>query len=260
MGKATCWPSRGSRARTGAVRAGGSGGRARTRFARARGGTRSSAAAAGFLGLRSGRRAARRDRDRSAANPAAATGRMRPSRAARPADASGNRRRPRRPSHFAQRPFDAHLPAQALPVEQQRRIGILRDLAPLAAFGVGVEHESVRSVALQQHHPHRRTPSLRRRGQRHGVGVVRLARLRLGEPRIEQLERVRVGDRVLFSFHGVSLTKLTTLTGSRPKCRLARERVTLTKTPTDGAAPSCPSPRLRKRSRKALLARTHCCT
>jgi hypothetical protein len=88
-------------------------------------------------------------------------------------------------------------------VEQQRDIGIGRQLAPLAAVEVGVEHESIGAVAFQQHHADRRVSIGRGRGQRHRIGVVGLAGLRLGEPRFEDREGIGVGDGVgiLFRLH-----------------------------------------------------------
>src|SRR3546814_4004725 len=48
------------------------------------------------------------------------------------------------------RPFDADLAAQRLPVKEQRNLRVFRKLAALAAVEVGVEDEAVGAVALQQ--------------------------------------------------------------------------------------------------------------
>jgi hypothetical protein len=49
---------------------------------------------------------------------------------------------------------DADLPAEALPIEQERRLGIVSKLAPLGTFLVGVEDKAARVGALQWNHPH----------------------------------------------------------------------------------------------------------
>ena len=56
------------------------------------------------------------------------------------------------------RPLDAHLALERLPVEQQRRARIGGEVGALAAFQVGVEDEAAGIDALEQHHPHRRLP------------------------------------------------------------------------------------------------------
>jgi len=49
--------------------------------------------------------------------------------------------------------FDAHLPPQRFPVEEEGRARIRGQLLTLGALLVRVEQESVRPVALEQHHP-----------------------------------------------------------------------------------------------------------
>ena len=69
--------------------------------------------------------------------------------------------------------------------------GFARQLARLAALAVGVEDEAVRPMPLEQHHPHRRAARRASDGrQRHRVGIVGLARSRLGEPGVEQGEGI----------------------------------------------------------------------
>src|SRR5690606_13631304 len=53
-------------------------------------------------------------------------------------------------SHFHERSFDADLPSQRLPVEQQRRSGVGADFLTLAALDVGVKHETIRPPPLEQ--------------------------------------------------------------------------------------------------------------
>src|SRR5690606_23622092 len=51
------------------------------------------------------------------------------------------------------RPLDAHLPAELLPVEEQRRLRVRLQLAALAAAVVREEDEPALVVALEQDHP-----------------------------------------------------------------------------------------------------------
>src|SRR5690606_41480104 len=60
--------------------------------------------------------------------------------------------------HFLEWSFDADLPPQRFPVEQQRRPGIGADFLTLAALDVGVEHEAIRSPTFEQHHTYRWRP------------------------------------------------------------------------------------------------------
>ena len=60
----------------------------------------------------------------------------------------------------------------------------------LGAVLVGVEDETVGAVALQQHHPDARLAVRVRGRERHRLRIVGLARPRLGEPLVEQLERI----------------------------------------------------------------------
>jgi hypothetical protein len=83
------------------------------------------------------------------------------------------------PAHGA---ADADLPPQRLPVEQQGRLGIGRQLAALGAVDMAVEHETVGIISLQQHHAHIRKPVAVHRGQRHGVRIIRLGLPGFGQP------------------------------------------------------------------------------
>ena len=60
----------------------------------------------------------------------------------------------------------------------------------LPAAAVGVEDEAARIMALEQHHPRRRTTVGVGGGERHRVGVVGLAKAGLGKPLIEQGMRI----------------------------------------------------------------------
>jgi hypothetical protein len=86
--------------------------------------------------------------------------------------------------------LDADLASQAFPVEQQRRLGGRQQLPALAALIVGVEHEALGVIALQQHHPAGRHAVLAHGGQGHGGGIVRFRGLRLGKPRGEHVKRI----------------------------------------------------------------------
>src|SRR3954451_17713243 len=77
-------------------------------------------------------------------------------------------------------------PLQRLPVKAKRHLGVGLELFPLAALQIGKEDESGVIEALQQHHPHRRHAVGPDRGEGHGVGIIRLAPLRLGEPSAEK--------------------------------------------------------------------------
>jgi hypothetical protein len=58
-------------------------------------------------------------------------------------------------------------------------------------------------MALEQDHPHRRRAVGRRRGERHGVGVVGLGERGLAEPGVEQRQRIVVRNRVVFGLHAL---------------------------------------------------------
>ena len=85
----------------------------------------------------------------------------------------------------------AHLPTQRLPMEIAGGLPARVELAALGAFPVRVEHEAARVVLLHQHHAQIGRAVRVHRGQRHGGGIVDLLRLRLGEPGVEQGERLR---------------------------------------------------------------------
>src|SRR5260370_42440706 len=55
---------------------------------------------------------------------------------------------------FLDTSLDPDLPALRLPVECERRARIAVQLAPLAASGVGEEHEAALVESLQQNEPH----------------------------------------------------------------------------------------------------------
>ena len=97
--------------------------------------------------------------------------------------------------HMFDRALDPHLPAQGLPVEEQRRARVLGELPPLGALLVRIEDEAARPMALEQHHAHSRSAVRIGGRKRHGFGLVRLPRACLGEPVVEQCERVGGHDR-----------------------------------------------------------------
>lgn len=75
-------------------------------------------------------------------------------------------------------------------MEQQGYMGVYREFATLAAFKVGVENEPafaicVRTMALEQNHPHRRMAICICRRQCHGIAVIEFTFARLFEPGIE---------------------------------------------------------------------------
>ena len=80
--------------------------------------------------------------------------------------------------------------AQALPVEIGGGDGVGGKLGALGAFLVGIEDKAVRVDALEQHHADIGTALRIHRRQRHGVGVVGLARFRVLHPAREQREGI----------------------------------------------------------------------
>ena len=86
-------------------------------------------------------------------------------------------------------PLDPHLAAERRPVEQERRLRVRLQLAPLPRRVVREEDEPALVEALQQHHPHRRRTARIRRRERHRLRHLE-RRARLGEPAPELLERV----------------------------------------------------------------------
>ena len=86
-------------------------------------------------------------------------------------------------------PFDAHLAAEGIPVQKQRRAWIRLELLALPARRVRVEDDALLVELLQEHHAHRGCTVHRRRRER--------ARLRhshrdggVGEPAQERRERI----------------------------------------------------------------------
>ncbi len=88
------------------------------------------------------------------------------------------------------RPANPHLPPQGLPVEQQGRRRMRRQLAALGALQVGEEDEAVGIDALEQHHPHVGHAGLVHRGQGHGVAVVGLGLMGRLQPGLEQRQGI----------------------------------------------------------------------
>ncbi len=74
--------------------------------------------------------------------------------------------------------LDANLPAERIPVEEERSARVLLELASLAARRMRVEHETRVVEALDEHHAHRRcTVCARRRERRrlrhaHGANCI----------------------------------------------------------------------------------------
>jgi hypothetical protein len=118
-------------------------------------------------------------------------------------------------SDLLDRAFDADLPVHRLPVEAQRRPRHVQQLLALATLVVGVEGKAARVEAAQQHHADRRLAVGADGGERHGLGVGRLARRRLLEPGVEQVEGI-----VRISFrHGrrsVRAGRMTARSGDTP--------------------------------------------
>ena len=83
----------------------------------------------------------------------------------------------------------AHLPAEGLPVEAQRRAGMRQQLHPLAALVIRVEDKPVGIGALEQDHPDGRHAVRTHCRQGHGVGIVGFRFFRLGKPGLEQIGR-----------------------------------------------------------------------
>ena len=158
-------------------RAGGRRRAARTRTRPERAGNRPSAAAAA--------RPCRTARSRRRRDAPAPPGRRAAGSAATPRRRAGSQRpRPevrlrllrRKPLDAA---FDPHLAAERLPVAEQRRVRIRRELAAFPALVAGEEGEAALVGALQQHHPRRRASVWRRGRERrrlrylNGCGGVR---------------------------------------------------------------------------------------
>jgi hypothetical protein len=108
--------------------------------------------------------------------------------------------------------LDPHLAAQLIPVEEQRRPRILRQLAAFTALEAGVEDEPALAEVLQQHHPSRRGADRSRRGERHRLGDTQIRLLGLGEPQAELAQRVEIGV-LLEQLHHANVTLLFTYPG-----------------------------------------------
>src|SRR3546814_3457106 len=101
----------------------------------------------------------------------------------------------------------------------------LQQWAPLAALIVGVEHEALGVIALQQHHPARRHAVLADRRQSHGGGVVRLGSLGLGQPGGKDVQRV--GRSIRSDFHAIRSEEHTS--GLQSLMRISYDVFCLTK-------------------------------
>src|SRR6266850_3974310 len=88
------------------------------------------------------------------------------------------------------RTFQADLPAQRLPVKQQRRLGMGLQVQALAAFRVGVDDETRGVVAFQEDHADRGRAVGPDRGEAHGRGIIRLALGRRLVPFAEKRQRI----------------------------------------------------------------------
>ena len=104
-------------------------------------------------------------------------------------------------AYFLERTFYADLAPEAFPVEQQRGTHVGADLLTLAAFGIGVEHETVGSVALEQNHAHGREAIFRRGCQCHRVGIVGLGLFCFRVPHFEQHEGIAGGNGAVVGLH-----------------------------------------------------------
>jgi len=89
--------------------------------------------------------------------------------------------------------LDTDLAAQAFPVEQQSGLRIGEQFLRLPAFEVGVEDETPRVMAFEQHHADRWTALGVGCRQRHGVAVIGLAAPGLSIPGVEQGVGIGVG-------------------------------------------------------------------
>src|SRR6185295_304777 len=89
--------------------------------------------------------------------------------------------------------LDPHLAVERGPEEGERGVGVLAQLAPLAAVVVGEEGEPPLVASFEQHDPRGWTARLVRRGERHGVRILRVDFEGLGEPAAKQVERIVSG-------------------------------------------------------------------
>ena len=110
-----------------------------------------------------------RARAKSSALMRRASGKLAPSRAGGPIRVGLGR------GNFLYASFDADLPALRLPVECERPMWIAAQLTPLAASGVGEEHETALVDSLEQDKADGGLPAARRRRKRHRL-IVRNSR------------------------------------------------------------------------------------
>ena len=93
------------------------------------------------------------------------------------------------------RAADPHLAAELPPVAQQHRARIGAELLALGALAVGEEHEAVASGSAHHHHAGVGHAVGVRGRQRHRLRQHRAGSARVGQPAVEQFERIRVGHR-----------------------------------------------------------------
>ena len=75
-------------------------------------------------------------------------------------------------------------------MENQSRFGVLLQLIALLAFEIGVKNKTARIMTFQQHHARIGHAIRADRGQRHRIGVVRLAFGGLLQPIVKSGNRV----------------------------------------------------------------------
>jgi hypothetical protein len=144
----------------------------------------------------------------------------------RPGGEIGVRRRPVLPLHWA---AHADLAAQAFPVHHEGRLARGRDLPPLGAVVIGVEHEGAlaRPAASISFSSTMRTlgrPVGIDAGQRDGVGIVDLGLLRLRKPRAGQMQTDRRPRNVRFCLPWLSLAIWRrNISATRPAARGAHQ-------------------------------------
>ena len=94
--------------------------------------------------------------------------------------------------HALDEALDANLAAELVPVEAERRVWVLLQLAALAALVARVEDEALLVRALQEHEPDGRKPVRRRGGQCDRVGPGRARRAGRLVPGVELPQRIGI--------------------------------------------------------------------
>src|SRR6478609_2194477 len=111
------------------------------------------------------------------------------------------------------RPLDSHLPAQRVPIEEQRATWIGVEFVTLATGVVRVEDEATVVEALDQHHANRRRAVERRRGERRGLRHPDASSLSVPKPDAELTQRawvdVLLAQRLAVIGHGITFCAVT---------------------------------------------------